>query len=162
MADRMAVITGNEIFRVFFCIHIDRAERVRTADVKDENALQVRKLDYFEPVRRNEFAWAAGRLAPGMRFELQGPGMPFVDQGSRPILKRNIFDVGPCVKGGTCFVPLRIDHKPAVALPAAGFSGNGPEVDVAVCEPWCRTRRRLWCCAALSLAAPSDLLSECR
>src|ERR1051326_1546857 len=109
MADRMAVVAWDEIFRVFPHIHIDGAERVRTADVKYENTLQVRELDDFEAVRCDEFARAAGRLAPGMRFKLQGLFVAFIDHSSRPILKRNIFNIDPRVQGAAWLVALRID-----------------------------------------------------
>src|SRR5262245_30805177 len=51
-------------------VHVDRAVRVGTTDVEDEDALQLCELDHLDTVRRQELANTARRLAPRVRLEL--------------------------------------------------------------------------------------------
>ena len=61
--DRMPVIGGREVLRVRAPVHVDGAERVRTTDVEDVDALRLGQLDELDAVGRQELAGRARRLA---------------------------------------------------------------------------------------------------
>jgi hypothetical protein len=56
-------------------IHIDDAECVRSADIKDEHALKIRQLDKLDAIRRQELTRPTGRLATCVRLELILPAI---------------------------------------------------------------------------------------
>jgi len=70
MADRMPVIGRNKLLRVCLAIHEDRSERVRTADIENEDSFFDGILHEFYTVGRQELACSAGRLAARVRLEL--------------------------------------------------------------------------------------------
>ena len=51
-------------------VHVDRAKRVRAADIEDVDALQLRHLDELDAVRRQELPRRAAGLAARVRLEL--------------------------------------------------------------------------------------------
>src|SRR5215469_4165179 len=81
----MSVITRFEVFRMRSSVHIDCSKRVRTADIHDENALQVLQLHEFHSVRSQELPGPARWLPSRVRFKLIRT--PIRQQSSRPILK---------------------------------------------------------------------------
>ena len=69
-ADRVAVVARLQVVRMRAAVHVDRAERVRAADVEDVEPLELRHLDELDAVRRQELARDARRLAARVRLEL--------------------------------------------------------------------------------------------
>ena len=69
-------------------VHVDRAKRVRTADIENVEALQRRHLDELDAVRRLELPRRAAGLAARVRLELVD--LPRVVQRFRPRLERRL------------------------------------------------------------------------
>src|SRR5438105_9595243 len=68
-------------------VHEDLAIGMRSADVEDEDAIDLRQLDELDTVRRQELAHEAGRLAARVRLELILRAVR--EQRLRPRLERN-------------------------------------------------------------------------
>src|SRR5688572_32999422 len=84
----MAVIAGKQVRRVRSAVGVDDAEGVRSADIEDQNAPQLGKLDELDAVRRLELTRDARRLAAGMRLE--PVGFAILVERARPRLKRYV------------------------------------------------------------------------
>src|SRR4051812_18749820 len=110
---------------MFASIHIDGAERMRSADIQNIDTLHFRHLDDFEAVRRYKFPGSSRGFAAGVRLKAQRLRMPFIDHSASPVLQRYIFDVDPGVQRRTWFIAFGIDHQPSIALPDALFTRSG-------------------------------------
>src|SRR5215510_2705789 len=51
-------------------VHVDRAIRVRSADVEDVETIELGQLDELDAVRREELTRNTRRFAPRVRFQL--------------------------------------------------------------------------------------------
>src|SRR5262249_5130668 len=60
---------GNEIFRMWFAIHVNGSERMWTTDVEYQDFLKVRHLDDLGSIRGDKLPGPSRRLAACMRFE---------------------------------------------------------------------------------------------
>src|SRR5262245_24323730 len=88
MSSRIAVVTGNQIFRMGRSVYINDSECVWTADIEDENLLLIWHLNDLGTVWRHELTGATGRFAARVGFELVAPAV--VQQRLRPWLKRSL------------------------------------------------------------------------
>src|SRR5690606_1881318 len=128
-ADRVAVIARREVIGVRTPVHVDRAERVRTADIEDVDSLLLGQIDELDAVRRQELPRGAGRLAARVRFELMD--LAVVVKRLRPRLERHLFVIRDRI-GNT---EERRPYALLLRRPAA-------EQDAAVLRARRRSRRR--------------------
>src|SRR5262249_7737419 len=90
-AGRVTIVGRNQVFRVRLTVHKDRAERMRTTDIENENAF-LRFVRYkFHSIRSQELSRAARRLAARVRLELVRAAVH--EQFFSPGLKRNVSNV---------------------------------------------------------------------
>src|SRR5438034_9248644 len=84
MTSRVAIVAGNEILGMRFAIHINSPERVRPADVEDENLLEFRHLDDLGSIWCHKLTRPTGRFTACVRFKFIVPAI--VVQRFRPRL----------------------------------------------------------------------------
>ena len=86
-ANGVAVVGRLQILRVAAAIGVNRAEGVRSANVEDEDPLDLGNLEDLGAVRREELTLHPRRLAPRVRLELVDPAIR--RNALRPRLIRN-------------------------------------------------------------------------
>src|SRR5207249_6583880 len=59
MTHGMPVVTGREILRMRTTIHINHTERLRSGDIEDVDAAEIRIIDDLRPARRDELTRSA-------------------------------------------------------------------------------------------------------
>src|SRR5262245_39280427 len=134
----MAIKRRCEIRRMRTAVHVDRAIRVWTADVEDEDALQLGELRHLDAVGRQELTDTARRLASRVRLEL---------------IRQAIFvhAFGPRLEGNLCC--FHCLAATAAREPHAILAWRGEDcatLSVARCGSGSRS-----CCATASTAARS-------
>src|SRR5262249_45016432 len=131
LSSGVPIIARLEIFGMRAAVHIDRAERMRTADIHDEDSLQIVHFNELDTIWSQKLARPAGRFAAGMRLELIGT--PVREQGTCPILERK-------------FVRLRRPRftrcTAGAGQPEAGFTRKRSKQHSPIRTSRCRTRRR--------------------
>src|SRR5438445_715805 len=89
----MAVVARVEILRMRPAVHVDRAERVRPADIENVDAFGLGDIDEFNAVWRDEFARPARRFAPRMRLVTLEVGLTRGVQRPRPGLEGHVLEL---------------------------------------------------------------------
>src|SRR5262249_30178062 len=88
MADRVAIETRQELFRMRPAVHVNGSERLWTVFIKYVDGLRFRYIDKLGAARRNKLTRPARRLATCVRLEQVS--FAILIERSRPGLERNL------------------------------------------------------------------------
>src|SRR6266571_794426 len=139
-ANRVAVVTGEQIFGMRTAVHVDDPKAMRTSDVHDEDTLEVWHVHNLDAVRRDEFSWSTGRFAARVRLVPQDISMAGVDERPCPGLERYGVDVDGRAQRRARLIAVRVDCQPTIALPQALFAGQSTQVHSPIGPMWRRRR----------------------
>src|SRR5262245_5640185 len=88
----MPVVAGLEILGMRPAVHVDDSVGVGTANVHDEDPLEIWKIHELDAVRRQELTSSARRFAARVRLELRA--LPVLVQRAGPRLKGHFTKLG--------------------------------------------------------------------
>src|SRR5204863_2371959 len=111
-ANRVAVVTGEQIFGMRTAVRVEDPKTMRTSDVQNEDTLEVWHVHNLDAVGRDEFSWSTGRFASRVRLVPQDIGMARIHERPCPGLERNGVDVDGRAQRRARLIAVRVDCQP--------------------------------------------------